>query len=113
MKWWTPRRDQILRKMRADGATFATIAERLGVSRDMAAKRAQRLGIVKERARLWAWGGGEIARCLALRRSGLTAKEIASALGRSQSAIEKRLRLLRAEGKLKRITRIYNHVRRT
>lgn len=98
---WTPEEEETLLSMRAEGATFAAIAEALpGRSRGMIAGKMARLARppappAPRKAPASAWTPEEEGRLAEMRNAGAGWDEIAAALGRGERAVRHRASALR------------------
>ena len=93
---WTPDEVEELRRMASDGISRQAMSEQLGRTPNAIKMKLQSLGLYVPKPATKPWTSTDEDTLVRLYREGISLAEIASAFGRTENAILRRLILLRA-----------------
>jgi hypothetical protein len=93
---WTPDEVEELRQMAADGVTRDEMSQQLGRTPNAVKMKLQSLGLYVPKPAARPWTPADEDSLVRLYREGISLAELASAFGRTENAILRRLILLRA-----------------
>ena len=93
---WTPDEVEELRRMASDGISRQAMSEQLGRTPNAIKMKLQSLGLYVPKPGAKPWTPADEDTLVRLYREGISLAEIASAFGRTENAILRRLILLRA-----------------
>jgi hypothetical protein len=93
---WTPDEVEELRQMAADGVTRDEMSQQLGRTPNAVKMKLQSLGLYVPKPAARPWTSADEESLVRLYREGISLAELASAFGRTENAILRRLILLRA-----------------
>ena len=93
---WTPDEVEELRQMAADGVTRGEMSQQLGRTPNAVKMKLQSLGLYVPKPAARPWTPADEDSLVRLYREGISLAELASAFGRTENAILRRLILLRA-----------------
>jgi hypothetical protein len=93
---WTPDEVEELKQMAADGVTRDGMSQQLGRTPNAVKMKLQSLGLYVPKPAARPWTSADEESLVRLYREGISLAELASAFGRTENAILRRLILLRA-----------------
>ena len=93
---WTPDEVEELKQMAADGVTRDEMSQQLGRTPNAVKMKLQSLGLYVPKPAARPWTSADEESLVRLYREGISLAELASAFGRTENAILRRLILLRA-----------------